>query len=108
MNLHHQVENSYRLTIALVELMLGGQNVADCRLQSLVVPSLIVKPYRVQEMCIFQIAHRSKGDVHRSIYIVISFLHFGAQNSNDFKTETIKANVLAQCITSRKQFFLGF
>ena len=90
MDLLHQVENSYCLTVALVELMLGSQNIADRRLKSLVVPSLIVKPDRVEVVGILQVTHRSKRDVYRAVYIVIPFLHFGAQNSNDFKTETIK------------------
>src|SRR6202049_2765636 len=59
-------------------------------------------------MGILQLAHGAERDVYHAVYFVISLLHFGAQNTDDFETEAVNPDVLSQRTASGKQFFLRF
>ena len=45
---------------------------------------------------------RGEGDIYHAVDIVISLLHFGAQNADDFEAEAVDPDVLAQRIASGK------
>ena len=78
MDLGHKVEQSHCLPVRLVKLMLRRHDRANRLFQPLIFGSLVGEPDGVQVVCIFQITHSRKRDVHNSINVVISFLHFGA------------------------------
>ena len=59
-------------------------------------------------MGVFQIAHGGEGYIDRAVDIVVSLLHFCAQNTDDFEAETVDPDVLAQRVASGKQLLLGF
>src|ERR1700692_2432221 len=100
MKLHHEVEHPHGLMIRLAKLMLRGQDGADRRLDSLVVRGIVVKPDGIEGVRILKIAHRGKGNIDHAVYVVVSLLHFGAQNADNFKAETVKPDVFPQRVTS--------
>ena len=59
-------------------------------------------------MRVLQVAHGGEGDVDHAVDVVISLLHLGAQNADDFEAQTIQADVFAQRIASGEEFFLRF
>jgi hypothetical protein len=100
MDLRHDIENHDGLAVRLVELMFRRQDGADRLLQALVLRSLVGEPDGVKVMGTLQIAHGVEGDVDDAVDIVISFLHFGTQDTDDFEAESVKPDVLAQCVAS--------
>ena len=59
-------------------------------------------------MRIFQVAHGGEGDINHAVDVVVSLLHFGAQDADDFEAETVQANVFTQSVASGEEFFLRF
>ena len=59
-------------------------------------------------MCILQIAHGAEWDVDHAVYIVISLLHFGAQDADDLEAQAVNPDALTERVASGKQFFLRF
>src|ERR1035437_7924269 len=94
MDLSHQVEHFHSLPVRLVELVLCRQDGADRLFQALVLRRLVGEPDGVQVMCILQLAHSAERDVYHAVYIVISLLHFGAQDTDDFEAEAVNPDVL--------------
>src|ERR1700674_2824475 len=106
MELRHQVEYFHGLVVGLVELVLRRHDGADRLSQFLVLRSQVGEPDRVQVMGILQIAHGAEGDVYDAVDIVISLLHFGAQDADDFEAQAVNPDALTQRVSSGKQFFL--
>jgi hypothetical protein len=90
----HEVVDPHRLVVCLAEFMLCGHDAANGRLEPLVVGSVVVKPNCIEVVRVFKLPHGREGDVHHSVNVVISLLHFGVQDADHFKTEPVEADVL--------------
>ncbi len=107
-NLLHKIKNEQSAAVGGIELVLRGHDVAHGLLDPFIVVGLVIEPDGVEVVGVLEVAHGGEGNVDDAIDIVVTGLHLGTKNTDDFKADAIKPYVLADGATSREKFFFGF
>ena len=107
-NLLHKIKDKQGAAVRGIELVLRAHDVAHGLLDPFIVVGLVVEPDGVEVVGVLEVTHGGEGNVDDAIDIVVASLHFGGENSDDFKADAIKADVFADGVASGEKFFLSF
>jgi hypothetical protein len=102
-----RVEHVDSPQVSRLEVVLHGKRIANSLRDLVVVQSLVIQPDSPEVTRILQGVHYAERDVDRAIDVAIALLHPCRHNSDHLEGHAINANVLPECIHSRKQFRLG-
>src|SRR4029077_2902905 len=103
----HGVPNKHSARIFAVEAVKTAQHAANVAFSLFKVGAGVVEPDAVKVFGVAQVAHGGKWNVHDLVNVVVTFLHFGFEHADNFKTYALDAHALAQRGHTGKKFALG-